>query len=327
MLLILSSTAAAEDRVVRQQEARTGGRIVVTGTIEEYTGVELRIRRSLNNTLAVIPANEVVEVQTEQIEAHTQGERSLADGKIPVAVEQFQQALSRERRRWVRREILALLVRSELCRGAYSAAAGHFLPLYESDPTTRHFHLIPLAWGNQTLGPSAKSDAREWLNDKSEAAQLIGASLLLTDPAERERSLIVLKGLSTNADRRIKDLAQSQVWRTQVGTNAVTVAILDNWQRRVEALPENFRAGPSFVLGRGYAALQEHDRAAVCFLWLPLVDDHDTHLAARACINAADSLKRIGQTAQAASLYREVRVRYAATPLAAEAAELLREGE
>jgi TolA-binding protein len=81
------------------------------------------------------------------------------------------------------------------------------------------------------------------------------------------------------------------------------------------------------VLGRGYTALQEHDRAAVCFLWLPLVDDHDTHLAARACVNAADSLKRIGQTAQAASLYREVRVRYAATPLAAEAAELLREGE
>lgn len=298
---------------------------MITGTIEDYTGVELRIRRSLNNTLATIEADEIVEVKAEQNEAHTLGEQLLAEKQIPGAVEQLQQALGREKRRWVRREILALLVRCEMHRGGYGAAAGHFLSLFESDPTTRHFGLIPLAWGTPTFNPRVKSDARAWLKDQSDAAQLIGASLLLTDSAERERSLIVLKSLSTNADRRIRELAQSQVWRTQVGTNAVTVAILDNWQRRVEAMPENLRAGPSYVLGRGFAALQELDRAAVCFLWLPLTDDHDTHLAARAIVEAADSLKRIGLIEQAASLYREATVRYADTPAAAEAAALVRE--
>jgi signal peptidase II len=326
-LAVATSAALAEDRIVRRQDARSGGRIVITGTIEDYTGVELRIRRSLNNTVATIPADEVVDVRTDQIEAHTLGERLLSQGNIAEASEQLVQALSRERRRWVRREILALLVHCEFRRGGYAAATRHFLSLVESDPATRHFGLIPLAWGNPSFSVSAKADARDWFKDRSEVAQLIGASWLVADPADRERSLIVLKTLSTNADRRIRELAQAQVWRTQVGTNAVTVAILDNWQRRVEALPESLRAGPSYVVGRGFASLQEFDRAAVCFLWLPLTDDHDTHLTARSLLDAAAALKRIGQIEQAASLYREATVRYADTPAAAEAVDLLRDAQ
>jgi signal peptidase II len=326
LLTVVPALAAAEDRVVRQQEGKVG-RIVITGTVDDYTGVELRIRRSLNNTVAIIPADEVLDVRTDQCEPHSAGQKFLKEGRISEALEQLELALGRERRHWVRREILALLVRCELRRGGYAAAARHFLPLVESDPATRHFGLIPLAWANPSFHPNAKAEARGWLKDRSDVAQLIGASWLVADPADREPSLIVLKSLSTNADRRIRELAQAQVWRTQVGTNAVTVAILDNWQRRVEALPESLRAGPAFVVGRGFVALQEFDRAAVCLLWLPITDNHDTHLTSRSLLDAAAALERIGQTDQAASLYREATVRYAGTPAAAEAADLLRESQ
>jgi hypothetical protein len=60
-------------------------------------------------------------------------------------------------------------------------------------------------------------------------------------------------------------------------------------------------------------------------LWLPLIDDHDFRLAARACLEAATALEKIGQHAESRTLLHEVTQRFADTPFADEARALLKE--
>src|SRR4029077_13767987 len=96
------------------------------------------------------------------------------------------------------------------------------------------------------------------------------------------------------------------------------------WQRRIDELPEDLRAGPNYLLGRAYAARHDYELAAATLLWLPLVDDHDHRLAARACLEAGAALDRIGQHEEARTLYQEVRDSFGDTPFADEAAALLK---
>ena len=114
-----------------------------------------------------------------------------------------------------------------------------------------------------------------------------------------------------------------QVWREDaLGGNPGKLQTAQ-WQRRIDELPEDLRAGPNFLLGRAYAARHDYELAAATLLWLPLVDDHDHRLAARACLEAGLALDKIGQREEARTLYQEVADRFADTPFAQEAAALL----
>jgi TolA-binding protein len=95
------------------------------------------------------------------------------------------------------------------------------------------------------------------------------------------------------------------------------------WQRRIDELPEELRAGPSYLLGRAYAMRHDYELAAATLLWLPLMDDHDFRLAARACLEAGAALEKIGQRAEARTLFQEVTDRFADTSSADEARALL----
>ncbi len=68
----------------------------------------------------------------------------------------------------------------------------------------------------------------------------------------------------------------------------------------------------------------DYELAAAAFQWLPLVDDHDFRLAARACLEAGVALDRIGQRTEARTLSQEVARRFADTPFADEAGALLK---
>jgi TolA-binding protein len=114
-------------------------------------------------------------------------------------------------------------------------------------------------------------------------------------------------------------MAQMQAWREEALRGSPGVRQTAQWQRRVDELPEELRAGPSYLLGRAYAALRDYEMAAAAYLWLPLVDDHDFRLAARACLDAGRALEAIGQTIEAHTLFLEVSERFADTPFAAEA--------
>ena len=319
-----ASAAFAQDKVVLQRP-NLASRLTISGFVEEYTGTELSIRTEAGEPARTFPSSEVVEIQPVQSEAHTRGLKLLAEGQVDEAIRELDTALKTERRTWVRREILAAFVRCGLRRGNYVLAGSRFLALIKSDPTTRHFRTIPLVWAPESISRETRSEARVWMQGDVEAGRLIGASLLYDDAESGKEARAVLKKLASSTDARIRPLAHMQAWRAEVfGGNPGRLQTAQ-WQRRIDELPEDLRAGPLYLLGRAYAVRHDYELAAATLLWLPLIDDHDVRLAARACVEAAAALEKIGQHAESQMLLREVTERFADTPFSDEAAALLNE--
>lgn len=318
----MAATAEAQDKVVLQRPNLTS-RLTLSGLVVDYTGIEISIRTDAGEPARTYPSAEVVEIQTAHVAAHTQGLKLLAEGKVDEAIREFELAVQKETRTWVRRDILATIVRCGLRRGDYVLAGSRFLALLKSDPTTRDFRMIPLVWAPETISRDARAEARLWLAGQVEAARLIGASLLYDDPESGVEARAVLKKLASSTDARVRPLAQMQAWRAEVfGGNPGRLQAAQ-WERRINELPEELRTGPTYLLGRAYAMRHDYELAAATLLWLPLMDDHDFRLAARACLEAGAALEKIGQQAEARTLFQEVAERFADTPFAEDAKALL----
>ena len=319
VLIALPAALRAEDRVVLQPGGRFSSRITVKGRIEDYTGDHLRIQLKTGGAAKSYPAEQVIEVDTPQSPSHQRGLSLLAVDDVERAIPEFQAALGEEDRVWVRREILAQLVRCALRLADYSSAGSRFLAIVQSDPKTRHFRLIPLAWGAMPLEGGLRSEVEGWLNSESEVAQLLGASFLLEDSRRHGPALAMLKQLATSADRRVQVLAQTQLLRQRLSAGDVSRVEIENWQNRIDLIPNDLRGGAYFLLGKAQLRLREYELGAAALLRLPLVYNDDVQLAARAELMAADALSRIGQTEAAAGLYREITTRFAGTTFAIDA--------
>jgi tetratricopeptide (TPR) repeat protein len=311
------------DRVVLQLKG-SSSRIALTCTVIDYTGEKITVRTKNGAQVRSFEASEVFEVRTPQTEQHVKGLVSYARGDIEQAVASFQRALATETRGWVRRDILALLVRCALRRGNYATAGSKFLALWESDPRTWHVKLVPLTWSPSKLDAPLRSEALGWIYRGNEMSKLLGASHLLNDARKGSLAERELRDLATSIDRRIRLLARAQLWRLRLREGNLSPAELRRWQSRIGDLPEDIRGGPYYLLGRAHLGRKEYDRAAMALLWVPLVYDHDVPLAARACLEAAESLNNIGQSREAVALYREVTTRFAGTVYADEAAAVLK---
>jgi len=319
--LFLIAPAVAQDRVVLK---RGDGRITVTGVVEDYTGRQITIRSPQGNSVNNYDAAEILEIETPQTERHARGLKLLAEQQFEPALRELEVALKDEKRLWVRREILALLVKGALRVGDYAAAGMRFVALHDSDPTTRHFKLIPLIWGPQPVSELLRTDAQTWLYRESDASRLLGASVLLFDAKSAEAARGEIKELSSSPDTRVRMLALAQSWRLEPTGETPGELQLKRWQVRIDEMPEELRAGPYYLLGRAHFLRKDYELAAATLLWLPTADDHDHHLAARACLEAGLALAAIGQANEAATLFREITVRFADTPFAAEAAARLK---
>ena len=326
VILFAASAAGAQDKVVLQRSTLST-RITISGLVEDYTGVEVSIRTEPGEAPKTYPAAEVIEIQTPQTDSHTRGLKLLAEGNVEQAIRELEAALRKEPRTWVRRDILAALVRCGLRRGDYVSAGSRFLALLKSDSTTRHFRVIPLVWAPEAISRDARSEARSWMDGPVDAARLMGASLLYDDAESGKEARAVLKKLSSSTDSRVRPLAQMQAWRDEALAGNPGRLQTSQWRARIDELPEELRAGPCYLLGRSYAARHDYELAAATLLWLPLIDDHDFRLAARACLEAGTALQKIGQHAEARTLFREVTERFADTPFADEASALLKAGD
>ena len=310
---LFTTSSSAEDRVVIQQPG--GSRHPVLGVIENYTGNTLTIRlRVGDNKLRSFPRSDVVEVQTAYTARHDKGRQLLANGQAVAAAVELNAAVKEEDREWVRREILALLVRCALWDGDYRTAVSRFLLITESDVETIHFGVAPLAWTDEAPRQDVRLEAQSWLTARSPVSKLCGASHLLSDPASTAAAEAALRFLSREANSRVQRLAQMQLWRQRMKSGAATPAELSRWEAAVEELPIELRTGGYFVLGQAYRGQQELERSATALLWLPLVYDADRHLAARACFQAAEQIELLGDRTQATNLFSEVVFRYGDTP-------------
>lgn len=325
-LLLVPTAAGAQDKVVLQR-SNLAGRMTISGRVEDYNGNEVSIRTEPDQPLRKYPSADVVEIQTPQTEPHMQGLKLLAEGEVEPAIRELELALKKETRAWVRREILSVVVRAGLRRGDYVAAGARFLAILKSDPKTRHFRVIPLVWAPEPISRDVRSQARLWLEGPVEAGRLMGASLLYDDAELSEEVRETLRKLASSTDARVRGLAQAQGWREEaLGGNPGRLQTAQ-WQQRIEELPEDLRAGPYYLLGRVYSARHDYELAAATLLWIPLVDDHDFRLASRALLEAGMALDKIGQHAEARTLFREVTERFAETTFADEARELLSSGD
>lgn len=323
LALLLTASTEAQDRVELQRKGLSG-RFVVSGLIEEYTGTQIRVRSVQDGSVREYPAAEVVHVETSYTQPHLQAQKLLGEGRAEAAVAELEAALKKETRAWVRREIIALAVRAALRMGDYSVAAGRYLALLKSDPTTRHFVLVPLVWAPEPLSAQTRNDATGWLTAAGDPARLIGASLLLDDAREGGAANAALRELSVSSDDRIRQLARMQIWRREIAAGELTASQIARLQQQIDELPAELRAGPMYLLGRAAAVRRDYELAAASLLWPPLCDDHDSRLAGRATLEASLALIKIGQRAEAEGLLVEVQQRFAETPLAGEAARLLK---
>ncbi len=306
---LITRDASAQDQVVLQQEGQSS-RMIVPCQILDYTGEKITVLLKSGANQKTYPAEQIIEVRTGWLESHERGRKQLVARRVDDAVKSFQEALVSEPRIWVRREILASLVRCALRQGDRATAGTRFLMILESDRTTRHFGVVPLVWAPESVSGSAKSQARVWMSQELDVARLLGTSLLLEDSQLGESAQQELAALQRSGDDRVRQLAQAQSWRLKLRTLDVSDLELQRWDDRIQQMPTSLRAGPSYLLGRGWTLRREHDRAATALLWLPLMDDTDPRLAARAGYEAAESLRRLGQAADARRVMQEIATRF-----------------
>ena len=312
--------AQARDRViVRQVDGR--GRLTHVGQITDYNADEIVVKSRGRAAPWKIPAERIVSVIPAHSAPHLAARKHLQRGAVTEAEQSFRLALEGASRAWVRRELLAGLVRCALHGGDYRRAGSHFLGLAESARRTRHFELVPLDWRiSGTVDPSVASEAKAWRVRSGDVAALLAASHLLRDSGYAVEAESQLRKLRISPDPRVRGLAVAQCWRADMKNGKVTPRHLDSWTRHIRKLPLELRGGPRFVIGLARLQRRQFQPAASALMWTSLVFDDDRFLAARATQLAANSLLSDNQASAAQTLYRDLQQRFAGTPAARESA-------
>lgn len=286
------------------------------GMVTDYTGAMLILRTGPTAEERLIPAAEVVSVVTDYQVAHTRGLTLYNAGQIRPAEEQLQLALEEEERPWVRRELLAALVKCALFEGDLRRASVRFVAIIESDPQSHFWGLIPLVWEREAVKVPTDAEAQVVHNLGSTVARLIAASWNLERNGRRNpEAETTLHGLATEADHRVQRLAQMQLWRVRLTTGTVTANELRRWESAAEELPTGLRCGAHVLIGRGAMQQQDVLKAAAEWLWIPLRHAEHRGLAAWCQIRSAEALHAAGDSAAARLLAYEGQQRFGDSPL------------
>jgi tetratricopeptide (TPR) repeat protein len=303
------------DKVVLQGTTASS-RVTLQCEVTDYTGEAIVLRTPASKEDRRFPAAQVISVKTPQMATHDRGLAHLKKGEYDQAEASLTQALTDEGRRWVRREILADLVRCSLRQNRYAAAGSQFQRLFLADRTTRHIRLIPLVWDDTPLDAETRITAAAWLDGKEAVMRLIGASLLLRDSRYGKPAQDMLRGLAQEPGQRVRLLAGWQEWRLKQRSGEVSDLELARRETLVEELEKELRPGPWYLIAKAHLIRQEYDLASAAFLRLPLLHDSDHPVTPRAMFNAARALEQIGFRRQAQRLDQEVIDRYAWSPAA-----------
>ncbi len=299
------------DDVVHVRTPTSSVPLPLRGMVIEYTGELLTLRTGAMAAERTIPIAEVVRVETDYLPTHTRGRDFFTAGKIREAEEQFRLALEDEERPWVRRELLAGIVRCALYEDDLRRAAIAFVSIIESDPRSMYWGLIPLVWNAEATPPPTEAEARPLQAIGSPLSTLIAASWNLERTGRRSpEAEAALQKLAAEADPTLQRLAQMQLWRVRLATRSVTVNEIRRWESSADDLPVSLRAGAHVLIGE--AALQQQDglKAAAEWLWIPLLHAEHRGLAAWCQLRAAEALQTAGDVGAAETLARESQHRF-----------------
>jgi tetratricopeptide (TPR) repeat protein len=329
-LSLVGVAARAADRVTVAAPEGSAPPRVLTGTIDDYNGLELRLILPSGQPFTT-PAARVRAVETVWNEQHVAADRLRGERKYDEAIESYRAALRGETRPWGRRVILAEVVTCFENLGQYDRAGDIFVQLMKADEHHQYLERIPLPWRSGAVDPAIEQRAKVWLAQSDlPPAQLLGAGWLLSG-AQRAEAVATLRRLSNSLDARIGHLADAQTWRANIAT--VGPQELQAWELQIARMPENLRAGPYLTLGRGW--LQQNARmsgpaepvfrrAATSFLKTAVLFPDRPQLAAQGFEQAALALEGLAWHDEATSALREAARDFPDTEAGRLAAEKLR---
>jgi tetratricopeptide (TPR) repeat protein len=305
-LVFGSRTAAADDVIYLKQPS--GAAMPVTAVIDDFTGKVIQYR--VGTSVRQEQTSNVVRIEHKFSEWFERAQKLFDTGNYETAEAEWKQALTAEPKPWIQREIRASLVRTALRQDRWIDAANQFLAIVAEDPGTFHWPTAPLVWTPFTLRDADRITARGWIEGDRPVARLIGASLLLKEPAPLgPAAQRVLEALVRDTSPQVSGLAKAQLWRNRLGP-ALSDNEIASWRGHINFLPETLRGGPQYLLASAYRQRGQHDRAAAEFLWVPLVYSQHEPTAARASLEAAESLLRAARRDDAIRVLTETAANY-----------------
>jgi len=195
------------DSVIVQPTGKVGRVELKGGKILEYTADWLYYQPTVGKETQRIEAEEVIAVSTPRVEAHERALQYVSEHRFVEVQAEAEAALNVEKRAWVRREILGLLVQALVAQSKYESAGDVFGALIQSQPRTRFKSRVPLAWAPIVLDEGLKTRAVQWMGSDHPWTRLMGASFLLIDPVHGASARDSMETLSSNSDRQLSQLA------------------------------------------------------------------------------------------------------------------------
>ncbi len=304
----------AEDRVILLDSQQR--QISRVGEVLSFDADSLKLQTRQGREIE-IPRERVVRVDPEQSAEHSKADDRFKERNYQAALVAYQKSIRLEKRNWLRREMLAQIIRCHSNLGDRRKAGSLFLVLCKDDQRTLHFDAIPLAWRPWQPDRQATLDATKWLNAPSPVAKLLAASWFLST-SKRPEAIRVLEGLKRSRDSRVQQLANAQLWRTQLVTTRKDI-VLHEWPRMLQQMPIELRGGPHFVLARALAKHGASDRSILEFMRVPITYGAMYDLSAESLWQAGQQLEKAGSRTEAARIYREVIRDYPDTTFATQA--------
>lgn len=305
----------AQGQEQHQQQDKTRQ---LKGTIADFSGQGLRII-SPNGQERLIPADSVIRIDTQRTPAQRAARLATKADQHTKAASTYYRLLQseREKRNWVRREILSELILALRADGNYYQASKTFLQLLRDDPRTPYFNVIPLVWtGGTTLSLEADSTATGWLESQNLHERLLGGSLLLSSRKSQQAER-VLNALAETAAEPISSLAQAQWLRLRLPQ--ATEQNIHTCEQTIKQLPLSLQGGPYYILGRLYLAKGKNRKAAVAAMRVPILYKSNPNLAAESLLTAGKATSQAGLIEDAKEIYSELINTYPKTTAAVDA--------
>ena len=318
--IVLTSIAADDDDHllpyvgidrIHVLDRRTNRRQFVSGAIEDIQRDFVLFRRGGSGRLEAIPLLDVEELQFQKTANHTRALTLFQKSEFAEALQSCDAALAEESRQWVRDEIQATAVRSCLSLNRHKDALQRVESICSHDADSRYCGLLPLVWDTRL------PEAERWratpteLESRSRPRRLTAASSLLHKNEYRSICVRVLSKLRDDRSSPLGTLAETQLWRLSFLSGETLRALqIERWTTRAAELPPWLRSGAQYLVGRALRLQHEADRAAIEYLWTPLMRHDDPVLSAACLARAVECLQDSGRTASAALIRAELLQRF-----------------
>ena len=131
LLAVSLAAGVAEDWVYVSGRNSTSGHTKFGGRIVDYTGEFLQLELPTGR-MQTFPAERISRIQTQHVPQQPEADALFAKGQYNRSLALYRQAVGSERRTWVRREIIAQMVRCSSALGRWDEAGNLFLTLLAS---------------------------------------------------------------------------------------------------------------------------------------------------------------------------------------------------